>query len=68
MFTVKVKFKLKDKVWCIQDNTIKEFVINKIRITIKGDYTFIRYTNNSYSQNPDFNMKESECFPTRRQH
>lgn len=65
MLTVKVKFKVGDKVWCIHNNKIKDFIVKEIRVTLRGDDTFIGYTNDVYFANPTIDKKESDCFETR---
>lgn len=65
MLTVKVKFKLDDKVWCIHNNIVKDFIVKQIKVTLQGKDTFIKYTNDAYSSNPTFDMRESDCFATR---
>ena len=65
MLTVKVKFKIGDKVWCIHNNTVKAFIVKEIRVTLRGYDTFIMYANDVYFANPTIDLKESDCFATR---
>lgn len=65
MLTVKVKFKIDDKVWCIHNNMVRDFIVKEVIIIIRGRETLIRYTNEERTENPSFNVKESACFATR---
>lgn len=64
MAVIKTKFMLEDKVYCMQNNKITEFIVKRIDVEVNKDGTYVKYADNAYSTNPKHRL-EGECFATK---
>lgn len=64
MLTIKAKFKVGDKLWCLHNSAVRDFEVKRIEIGVEDTGTTIKYLDANYGT-PNYLKKEKECFPTR---
>jgi len=64
MTTIKVKYKVGDKLWCLHNSAVRDFEVKRIEIGMDYQGTTIKYLDANYGT-PNYLKNEKECFPTR---
>lgn len=64
MLTIKAKFKVGDKLWCLHNSAVCDFEVKRIEIGVDYNGATIKYLDANYGT-PKYLKEEKDCFPTR---